>query len=46
MKEELLQALKEAMREKDEVKKDTITMLRAAFLQVEKDEKRKTTAGA
>lgn len=43
MKEELLQALKEAMREKDEVKKDTITMLRAAFLQVEKDEKKELT---
>lgn len=37
MKEQLLQALKEAMREKDELKKDTITMLRAAILQVEKD---------
>lgn len=37
MKEELLKALKEAMKEKDELKKDTITMLRAAILQVEKD---------
>lgn len=40
MKEELLKALKEAMKEKDELKKDTITMLRAAILQVEKDEKK------
>lgn len=40
MKEKLLQALKEAMREKDELKKDTITMLRAAILQVEKDERK------
>ena len=40
MKEELLKALKEAMKEKDELKKDTITMLRAAILQVEKDDKK------
>ena len=37
MKEELLQDLKEAMKNKELVKKDTITMLRAAILQVEKD---------
>ena len=37
MKEQLLQDLKEAMKEKDTIKKDTITMLRAAILQVEKD---------
>lgn len=37
MKEELLKALKEAMQTKDTLKKDTITMLRAAILQVEKD---------
>ena len=37
MKEQLLQDLKEAMREKDTIKKDAITMLRAAILQVEKD---------
>ncbi len=43
MKEELLKALKEAMKEKDELKKDTITMLRAAILQVEKDEKKVLT---
>ena len=43
MKEKLLQALKEAMREKDELKKDTITMLRAAILQVEKDDRKELT---
>ena len=43
MKEELLKALKEAMKEKDELKKDTITMLRAAILQVEKDDKKTLT---
>ena len=37
MKEELMKALKEAMQNKDSLKKDTITMLRAAILQVEKD---------
>ena len=37
MKETLLQDLKEAMREKDILRKDTITMLRASILQVEKD---------
>ena len=37
MKEQLLQDLKEAMKEKDALKKDTITMLRASILQVEKD---------
>lgn len=37
MKNELLQDLKEAMKDKDILKKDTITMLRAAILQVEKD---------
>lgn len=37
MKEELMKALKEAMQNKDTLKKDTITMLRAAILQVEKD---------
>ena len=40
MKEELLQELKLAMKEKDEIRKNTITMLRAAILQVEKDEKK------
>ncbi len=37
LKEELLKELKEAMKAKDTLKKDTITMLRAAILQVEKD---------
>lgn len=37
MKEQLLNELKIAMREKDELKKNTITMLRSAILQVEKD---------
>ena len=37
MKEEWIQDLKEAMKNKELVKKDTITMLRAAILQVEKD---------
>lgn len=37
IKEELMKALKESMQNKDSVKKDTITMLRAAILQVEKD---------
>lgn len=37
MKDELLQELKAAMREKDELRKNTITMLRSAILQVEKD---------
>lgn len=37
MKEELLQDLKEAMKNKETLRKDTITMLIAAILQVEKD---------
>lgn len=37
MKQQLLQDLKDAMKEKDMIKKNTITMLRAAILQVEKD---------
>lgn len=32
-----MQDFKEAMREKDELKKNTITLIRAAILQVEKD---------
>lgn len=43
MKEKLLEELKVAMREKDELKKNTITMLRAAILQIEKDEKKTLT---
>lgn len=39
MKEELLNELKEAMKNKDEIRKNTITMLRASILQVEKDTK-------
>lgn len=37
LKENLLKELKEAMQIKDTLKKDTITMLRASILQVEKD---------
>lgn len=37
LKVELMQALKKAMQDKDILTKETITMLRAAILQVEKD---------
>ena len=37
LKDNLLKELKEAMQAKDTIKKDTITMLRAAILQIEKD---------
>ncbi len=37
LKEQLMKDLKQAMIEKDILKKDTITMLRAAILQIEKD---------
>ena len=37
LKEDLMKALKEAMQAKDILKKETITMLRAAILQIEKD---------
>lgn len=37
MKKKLLDDLKEAMKEKNEVKKNTIQMARAAILQIEKD---------
>lgn len=43
IKEVLLQDLKAAMQEKNTLKKDTITMLRAAILQVEKDEQKEVT---
>lgn len=43
MKEELLKELKDAMLNKNELKKDTITMLRAAILQIEKDEQKSLT---
>jgi len=37
LKEKLLNDLKEAMREKDTVRKDTVQMARSAVLQIEKD---------
>ena len=37
LKEKLLQDFKEAMKEKNELKKNTILMVRAAILQIEKD---------
>ncbi|HCC03884.1 MAG TPA: aspartyl-tRNA amidotransferase, partial [Clostridiales bacterium] len=37
LKEQLMQDLKDAMKEKDTVKKDTVQMVRAAILQIEKD---------
>ena len=40
MKEKLLDELKEAMRNKNELQKNTITMLRASILQIEKDEQK------
>ncbi len=43
MKEKLLEELKIAMRDKDELRKNTITMLRAAILQIEKDDKKELT---
>ena len=43
MKEELLNDLKDAMKNRDELKKNTITMLRAAILQVEKDSQKTLT---
>lgn len=43
LKEELMKALKEAMQTKDTLRKETITMLRAAILQVEKDEQKELT---
>lgn len=43
LKQDLLQALKDAMQNKDTLKKETITMLRAAILQVEKDEQKELT---
>lgn len=39
LKEKLLEDLKSAMRDKDEVKKNAVQMARAAMLQVEKDSK-------
>ncbi len=37
LKEQLLNDMKSAMRDKDEIKKNTVQMVRAAILQVEKD---------
>ena len=37
LKEKLMQDLKDAMKEKNSIKKDTIQMVRAAILQIEKD---------
>ena len=37
LKEKLLNDLKEAMKEKDLVRKNTIQMIRSAILQIEKD---------
>lgn len=37
LKEKLMQDLKDAMKEKDTIKKDTVQMVRAAILQIEKD---------
>ena len=37
LKEKLMEDLKTAMREKDEVRKSTVTLIKAAILQVEKD---------
>ena len=39
LKEKLLEDMKTAMREKNKIKKDSIQMVRAAVLQVEKDKK-------
>ena len=38
LKEKLLEDLKNAMKEKDEITKNTVQMVRAAILQVEKDQ--------
>ena len=37
LKERLMQDLKDAMKEKNTIKKDTVQMVRAAILQIEKD---------
>ena len=37
LKEKLMQDLKDAMKEKNTIKKDTVQMVRAAILQIEKD---------
>lgn len=43
IKEELMKDLKEAMQQKDALRKDTVTMLRAAILQIEKDTQKELT---
>lgn len=43
MKDQLLQELKQALKDKDEIRKNTITLLRAAILQEEKDKQIKLT---
>lgn len=40
IKEDLMIALKKAMQDKEVLKKDTITMLRASILQIEKDDQK------
>lgn len=37
LKDDLMNDLKDAMRDKDEIKKNTVQMVRAAILQIEKD---------
>ena len=37
LKEELMNELKDAMKEKDEIRKNTVQMVRATILQIEKD---------
>ena len=37
LKERLMEDLKNAMKEKNEIKKNTVTMIKAAILQIEKD---------
>ena len=43
LKEQLLQDFKEAMKEKNELKKNTIMMVRATILQIEKDTQKEVT---
>ncbi|MEG0073062.1 MAG: GatB/YqeY domain-containing protein [Clostridia bacterium] len=43
IKEELMIDLKDAMRNKNQIKKDTVTLVRAAILQVEKDDQKVLT---
>lgn len=43
IKQDLMKELKDAMQNKDTLRKDTVTMLRAAILQVEKDNLKELT---